>query len=139
MTWEWIYCSRDRKEYLTFFVSSSVPQWKVYDENKKPVYKIHPPTCMCGMCINCCVEGHCCPFGCCLIPCRIYPASQNDTDGNAPSIGRMAKIPKKRFCDVYNETSFVELQFPDSATPKQKGLLLGSYLLINALFFEGSE
>jgi hypothetical protein len=51
----------------------------------------------------------------------------------------MAKIPKERFWDVYNETSFVELQFPEDATPHQKGLLLGSYLLINSLFFEGSE
>lgn len=116
-----------------------VPQWKVYDDDNNALYKIHPPTCMGGMCINCCVEGHCCPFGCCLIPCMIYPVDQWNTDGNAPYLGRMAKIPKENFCDVYNETSYVEIQFPEGATPKQKGLLLGSYLLINALFFENSE
>lgn len=69
----------------------------------------------------------------------MYPADQQDTNGNAPYIGRMAKIPKENFCDVYNETSYVEVDFPEGASSQQKGLLLGSYLLINALFFEHSE
>jgi hypothetical protein len=51
----------------------------------------------------------------------------------------MAKIPKAEFCDVYNETNYVEIQFPEGANTNQKGLIMGAYLLINALFFEGSE
>jgi hypothetical protein len=118
---------------------SSVPQFKVYDDDDNTVYKIHPATCCGGMCIDYCVDGHCCPHGCCLIPCRIYPADQQDTNGDAPFIGKMAKIPKEEFCDVYNETNYVEIQFPEGANANQKGLIMGAYLLINTLFFEGSE
>ena len=91
------------------------------------------------MCVDFFTEGNPCPHGCCLIPFRIYPGNAENTNGDAPYIGKMAKIPKETFCDTYNETSFVEIQFPDTATTDQKGLLLGSFVLINALFFEGSE
>jgi len=51
----------------------------------------------------------------------------------------MAKIPKDTFGDVFNEMQTYELEFPEDASKERKGLLLGSSLLINALFFEGSE
>lgn len=51
----------------------------------------------------------------------------------------MAKVPKESLRDVYNETSYAELEFPEGSSPQQKGLLLGAHLLINALFFENSE
>lgn len=53
--------------------------------------------------------------------------------------GRMAKIPKKNFRDVFNETNYYKIDFPKEATANQKGLLLGSSMLINALYFENSE
>jgi len=118
---------------------NSVPQFKVFDHEDNPVYVIHPKTCCGGVCIDCCNEGHPCPHGCCIIPFRIYDANTTNTNGDAPYIGKMAKIPKETFCDTYNEVSYVELTFPEKATTDQKGLLLGSFVLINALFFEGSE
>lgn len=51
----------------------------------------------------------------------------------------MAKIPKKNFRDVFNETNYYKIDFPKEATANQKGLLLGSSMLINALYFENSE
>ena len=53
--------------------------------------------------------------------------------------GRMAKIPKKTLRETYNETNYYKIQFPNDATTNQKGLLLGSSILINALYFENSE
>ena len=53
--------------------------------------------------------------------------------------GRMYKIPKAEFCDTFNETNYYEIEFPEGATTSQKGLLLGSSILINALYFENSE
>ena len=119
----------------------SVPQFKVYDHDDQTVYLIHPPTCMGGMCIDFFTEGNPCTHGCCKIPFRIYPADQaGATNGSdAPYVGIMKKIPKENFCDVYNERSYVEVQMPEGATTNQKGLLLGSFLLVNALYFEGSE
>jgi hypothetical protein len=51
----------------------------------------------------------------------------------------MAKIPKETFCDTYNETNYYEIEFPKGATTAEKGLLLGSSILINAVYFENSE
>jgi hypothetical protein len=53
--------------------------------------------------------------------------------------GRMAKIPKKTLRETFNETNYYKIQFPNEATTNQKGLLLGSSILINALYFENSE
>ena len=51
----------------------------------------------------------------------------------------MAKIPKATFKEVFNEINNYKIDFPNSATTKEKGLLLGSSILINALYFEHSE
>ncbi len=53
--------------------------------------------------------------------------------------GRMGKIPKETFCDTYNEINYYEIEFPEGASTSQKGMLLGSSILINALYFENSE
>jgi len=53
--------------------------------------------------------------------------------------GTMAKIPKKSFKEVYNEINYYKVDFPDNATIDEKGLLLGSSILINALYFEHTE
>jgi hypothetical protein len=74
-----------------------------------------------------------------LIPWRIYPAEAETTNGNAPYIGKMFKVPKKTFGDTFNEMNTYDLEFPKDANQEKKALLLGTSLLINALFFEGSE
>jgi hypothetical protein len=51
----------------------------------------------------------------------------------------MLKIPKDTLCSTFNETSYYKIEFPKEATTEQKGLILGSSLLINSLYFEGSE
>ena len=129
--------------FLLLFLPSSlslfsVPQFKVYDDEDETVYIVKPPTCCCGLCIDFCTEEKCCPHGCLMLPFRIYEAGA-DTNGDAPFVGKMIKIPKETFSDTFNETSFVELQFPKDADAQKKGLLLGAYLLINSLFFENSE
>lgn len=120
------------------FLCYSVPQFKVYDHDDETVYVVKPPTCCCGMCVNFCTEGAPCPHGCLMLPWRVYAAGE-PTNGDAPYVGKMLKIPKATFRDTFLETSYVELQFPEDADAKKKGLLLGAYLLVNALFFEHSE
>lgn len=116
-----------------------VPQFKVYDHNEKEVYVIHPPTCCDGMCMDCTPDGeNPCPHGCCMIPCDVYPIAKNGTEG-MDRVGRMAKIPKETFKDTFNEINYYKIDFPSEATVNQKGLLLGSSILINALYFEHSE
>ncbi|KAG7353962.1 scramblase [Nitzschia inconspicua] len=116
----------------------SVPQFKVYDHNEEEVYIIQPPTCCDGMCVDCFSEGCPCPHGCCIIPCNIYAGHTPVTNSTEP-VGRMAKIPKKSFCDTYNETNYYVVEFPEGASVNHKGLLAGASLLINAVYFENSE
>jgi len=72
-----------------------------------------------------------------MIPCEVY-ALENGFEGKEP-VGRMAKIPKKTFKEVFNEINYYKIDFPDNATTDRKGLLLGSSILINALYFEHTE
>eukprot|EP00536_Pseudo-nitzschia_multiseries_P005150 jgi/Psemu1/254252/estExt_Genewise1Plus.C_930119 len=112
-----------------------VPHFKVHNEEEDELYIIRPPTCCGNMCINCCPNGKSpCPHGCCMIPCDIYPI-QNGAEG----IGTMAKIPKETFKETFNEINYYKIDFPKDATTREKGLLLGSSILINALYFEHSE
>jgi hypothetical protein len=122
-----------------FSCFSSVPQYKIYDNDDDSVYIVHPPTCCGGVCVNCWTEGNPCTHGCCKIPFRIYDADAMNTNGDAPFVGQMLKIPKETFCSTFNETSYYKIEFPKPATTEQKGLILGSSLLINSLYFEGSE
>ena len=124
---------------IFLFSSCSVPQFKVYDRDDETVYIIKPPTCLGGLCIDFSTEEKCCPHGCLLLPWRVYSKDATSTTGDAPYVGKMLKIPKEKFSDVYNETSFVELQFPEDADAEKKGLLLGAYALINSVNFEHSE
>ena len=49
-----------------------VPSLEVFDETEKRVYKIRPPTCWFGMCVDCFADGNPCPHGCCMIACEVY-------------------------------------------------------------------
>jgi hypothetical protein len=91
------------------------------------------------MCVDFFTEGNPCTYGCLKLPFRIYSADAEDTNGDAPFVGKMLKIPKTSCGDTFNEVSYVEVYFPKEATTDQKGLILGSSLLINSLYFEGSE
>mmetsp|Transcript_7789 Transcript_7789/g.19297 ORF Transcript_7789/g.19297 Transcript_7789/m.19297 type:complete len:255 (-) Transcript_7789:125-889(-) len=115
-----------------------VPSFKVYDENEKGVYTIKPPTCFFGACVNCCPGGkNPCPHGFCMIPCEVYPM-ENGVVGKEP-VGTLSKIPKRTFKECFHEINYYKVDFPENATAEKKGLLLGSSLLINAIYFEHSE
>lgn len=113
-----------------------VPRFKIKNSDDKGVYMIQPPTCCNGMCVDCCARNSC-PYGFCMIPCDVYPMVKGVV-GDTP-VARMAKIPKKGFKECYNEINYYKVDFPDGATAEDKGLLLGSSILINAVYFEHSE
>mmetsp|Transcript_6482 Transcript_6482/g.15761 ORF Transcript_6482/g.15761 Transcript_6482/m.15761 type:complete len:253 (-) Transcript_6482:156-914(-) len=125
----------DIKENCWWFV----PSFKVTDPNDKKLYMIHPPTCCFGGCVNCCPGGSCpCPHGCCMIPCDVYAVDKNGFEIQE-KVGTMAKIPKKTFKECFNEINYYKVDFPETATNDEKGLLVGSSILVNALYFEHSE
>lgn len=115
-----------------------VPSFKVMDPEENGVYTIRPPTCCFDMCVDCCPGGkNPCPHGFCMIPCDVYPM-KDGVVGKDP-VATMAKIPKQTFKECFHEINYYKVDFPDKATTDEKGLLLGSSILINAIYFEHSE
>jgi len=116
-----------------------VPQFLISDEKDKPIYKMHSPTCLGGMCVNCCAEGNPCGKGCCKVSFRLYPADQDDTDGDAPFVGVLLKKPKSALTEVFTDAVTLDVTFPEDATTDQKAIIMGAGLFMNALFFENDD
>lgn len=116
-----------------------VPQFKAYDSEGGELYKMHSPTCCGGICVDCCAEGNPCGRGCCKASLRIYPAAQNETDGDAPYVGQILKKPKSAASELFTSASAFDVSFPDSANADEKAVLIGSTLFFNANFFERQE
>ncbi|KAI2492002.1 phospholipid scramblase [Fragilaria crotonensis] len=117
-----------------------VPSFKIMAPDGNPIYMVHPPTCCCGCCVNGCTEGNpCCGRGCCKVPFHVFPASQDETDGDAPYVGKILKAPKSISVEVFTEANAFDVTFPTGATPQEKGLLMGSAIFISANFFENQR
>lgn len=113
-----------------------VPRFKAYDAGGQELYKMHAPTCLGGLCINCCAEGNPCGKGCCKASIRVFPASQEDTDGDAPHVGVIMKEPKSLGTELFTDADAFVVTFPDGASADEKALLIGSTMFFNANFFE---
>lgn len=114
-----------------------VPRMNITDASGSPVYKVHSPTCLGGICVNCCAEGNpCCGKGCCKVPFYIYPATQEDTDNGAPFVGKIVKVPKSLAVEFFTDAEAYDVIFPEDATNEQKAIIAGSAVWINANFFE---
>lgn len=116
-----------------------IPQFVLYDSANRPLYKIHPPTCCSGMLVNCCAEGN--PFGrgCCRQSFRVYPYTQENTDDEAPYVGRILKKPISVLIEIFTNAEIYVLDFPSDASAAQKGTLIGSTIFLNSIFFQGEH
>ena len=101
---------------------------------------MHQPTCCGGMCVNCCAEGNPCGKGMCKESFRIYDAKQEgSTGGDAPYLGQIMKREKSLSVALFTDADTFEVKFPKDATADQKGILIGTSIFINAVFFEGED
>mmetsp|Transcript_3446 Transcript_3446/g.4885 ORF Transcript_3446/g.4885 Transcript_3446/m.4885 type:complete len:250 (-) Transcript_3446:308-1057(-) len=113
-----------------------VPRMMISDGSGAPVYKVHPPTCVGGMCVNCCAEGNPCGKGCCKASYEVFPHDQQDTDNGAPSVAKIMKVPKSLFTEVFTDSEAFDITFPDEASAHHKALIAGTTIFLNANFFE---
>lgn len=116
-----------------------VPRFLIKDENDRPLYKMHFPTCIGGMCVNICAEGNPCGKGCCKVSLRLYPADQEDTDGDAPYVGSILKKPKSLMTEMFTDANAFDVKFPDGCSSDHKAIIMGTTLFANALFFETDD
>ena len=104
------------------------------------MYTMHSPTCCGGMCVNCCAEGNpCTKKGCCKVSFRIYDPDQADTHGDAPYLGVIMKKPKSAAVEIFTDSDAFEVSFPENASADQKGVLIGTSIFLNSVFFEGAD
>jgi len=106
-----------------------VPGFDVKDSTGETKYNMHMPTCVGGMCINCCAEGLCN----CRIPFYIYPVGSDD------EVGKIVKIWSGMKSELLTDADKIELEFPPDADTNMKATLLGTTLMINQLFFESQK
>lgn len=114
-----------------------VPSFGVRTPDEE-LYKMHPPTCCCGTCINCCNDDCCTRGGCCKVPFHVFPTSQYDTDLSYYT-GKILKKRKSVVAECCTQESAFDINFPHRSTPEQKGLLIGAAILLNSTFFQGKE
>lgn len=101
---------------------------------------MHQPTCCGGMCVNCCAEGNPCGGrGCCKVPFHVFNYDDKNTNGSDAYMGKILKKPKSAMAEVFSDAETFDVDFPKGATPAQKGLLVGTAILVNAIFFEGEK
>lgn len=117
-----------------------VPEYHVKDDQGNGIYKVHPPTCVGGMCVNCCAEGNPCGKGCCKVPFHIFPADATNTnDGNTEELGKILKKPKSLMTELFTDANAFDITFPSGSKVSEKGILVGATLLLNSVFFEENE
>jgi len=116
-----------------------VPSMKVFDPAGAELYMISPPTCVGGICINCCAEGNPCGKGCCKQSFRVYAPESRKTGADDPYLGSILKKPKSAMVEIFTDAVTMDVSFPKDATPEQKGLLTGVGLFLNSVFFEGND
>jgi len=125
-----------------------VPFFNVMDEKEQVQYRVQMPTCCGGMLVDCCAEG-CCNM---KIPFYIYGADgdmtrtnellgktpKSDPKGsrNGSMIAQITKVWAGFTKELYSDADNFDVEFPATASPKQKALLVGTVFFLNMLFFE---
>lgn len=91
------------------------------------------------MFVDCCAEGN--PFGrgCCRQSFRVYPFSQENTDDDAPYVGKILKKPISVLMELFTNAEIHVLDFPSGSSAAQKGTLIGSTIFLNSIFFQGEH
>jgi len=114
-----------------------VPEFTAVDHDGKEIYIIRPPVCCGGMCVNCCAEGNPCGKGCMKSSFEIYNPEGYGND--AEPLGKILQKPKSLMTELFTDAQAFDVKYPSDANVAQKGLLAGATLLMNSLFYEGSQ
>merc|ERR1712151_1090004 len=101
------------------------------------LYKMHQPTCLGGVCVNCFTEGNPCGKGCCKMPFWLFDAKQEKTGGNAEHLGKILKMPKSIKTEIFTSANAFLVEFPENAGVTEKATLVGASVYLNSIFFEG--
>lgn len=118
-----------------------VPSFTINDSEGKAIYRVHPPTCAGGACVNICTEGNpCTSKGCCKLPFWVFDPDQKDTNGaEAEHLSKIVKLPKSLRTELFTDANAFDVIFPEGSSVEQKAMLVGSAVFLNAVFFENTD
>jgi hypothetical protein len=105
-----------------------IPTFAVKRADQSLQYHVHQPTCLGGLCVDCCAEGWCN----CRVPFYVYPVDSAG-DEDLP-VGRIVKVWSGLGNELLGVHQF-ECAFPHAADAATKARLMGATFLINELFF----
>lgn len=69
---------------------------------------------------------------------RIYNSSVGKQGGEDYE-GLILKKPKSAMTEIFTDSNAFEIDFPKNSTADQKGILIGSAIFVNSLFFESGN
>lgn len=115
-----------------------IPTFNIYDSDDNHLYVLRPPTCCGGCCVNCCAEGNPCGKGCCKTSFRFYEPNK-PTLGDAEYDGKILSKPKSLATELFTDANAFDVTFPNGASAAVKGIVMGTTIFLNSIFFEGSD
>ena len=105
------------------------PKFDIHKPDGSREYSLHPPSCCCGMCINCCATG-CCN---CKVPFDVVDVHNNER------VGRITKVWSGVMKEAFSDADNFETDFPVAADAASKSRILGAVFLLNQVFFESTS
>jgi len=108
-----------------------VPSFSIFDGSGQQTHELKPPTCLGGLCIDCCAEGLC------RQPFRIHKIGEPGV--NIEGDGKITKIWGGIMKEMFTDADTFELDFPQKADYATKARLLGAVFLLNQLFYENKN
>ena len=114
-----------------------IPKFNITDAAGKLEFIMSKPTCVGGLCVDCCAEGLCT----CRVPFYIFEGGVEHVKGKQS--GKMVKVWSGMAEELLSDSDNFEVVFPSSrpghgSIEQTRARLLGSLFLVNQLYFEGT-
>lgn len=113
------------------FQCTCVQKIDVHNSTGELVYRVSPPHCCGGCCIQCYDSKHGNGCMCFKVPFYIYPAGDLEND-----VGNITKQWRGFGTEVFSDADTFTVEFPENVDANMKANLLGTTFFLNSAFFE---
>lgn len=107
-----------------------IPTFQVHRADGSVEYKVHPPTCCGGICIDCWAEG----FNLFWPPWYVFPPDTPKGGIKEEMVGKTSKIRGNFYSECLGFRKY-KMEFPKDASADSKARLFGAALLLKSLNF----
>ena len=111
------------------YMNPCIPRFHIEDPGGAVEYKVQYPTCLGGLCPDCCAEDM--P----RVGLYVYPANATTFDKHS-NVGKIVKRWRGFLTEYLTDADTFAVDFPKGSTAAQKARLLGTVMYINMMLFE---